>query len=272
MDLKQKANQIRQQVLEMIYKAGTGHIGGDLSETDILVALYYKYLNCSPELVDNPERDRFVLSKGHCVEALYCILADRGFIPQEDLATYSQFGSKYIGHPNNKINGIEMNSGSLGHGLALGVGMALAGRMDKRNYKTYVVMGDGELAEGSVWEAAMAAAHYKLANLIAIVDRNGLQISGTTEQVMAHGDLAGRFKAFGWHVLELADGNNMEEICGALESAQAYTEGPTMIIAHTTKGKGCPSIENNVAWHHKIPTEEQMATMRKELKAGEMHG
>ena len=271
MDLKAKATQIRAQVLDMIYNAGTGHIGGDFSETDILVALYYKYLNCSPELVNNPDRDRFVLSKGHCVEALYCILADKGFIPKEDIATYSQFGSKYIGHPNNKINGIEMNSGSLGHGLALGVGMALAGCMDKRCYKTYVIMGDGELAEGSVWEAAMAAAHYKLNNLIAIIDRNGLQISGTTEQVMAHGDLAGRFGAFGWHVIELADGNDMEQICAGIEAAQAYKAGPTVIIAHTTKGKGCPSIENNVVWHHKVPTEAQHEAMYAELKAGEQH-
>lgn len=272
MDLKKKAQQLRQQVLELIYKAGTGHIGGDLSELDVLVALYYKYLHCSPERVEDPDRDRYIQSKGHCVEALYCILADRGFIPQEDLATYSQFGSPYIGHPNNKINGIEMNSGSLGHGLSLGVGMALAAKMDKRSYKTYVLMGDGELAEGSVWEAAMAASHYKLDNLIGIVDRNGLQISGTTEQVMAHGDVGARFKAFGWNVIDIEDGNDMEQVCAALDSALAHTGEPTMLIAHTTKGKGFPSIENQAVWHHKVPTAEQFTAMQEELKAGEING
>lgn len=272
MDLQAKARQIRQQVVEMIYNAGAGHIGGDLSETDILVALYYKYLNCSPEKVADPDRDRYVQSKGHCVEALYCVLADRGFIPKEDLATYSQFGSHYIGHPNNKINGIEMNSGSLGHGLALGVGMALAAKMDKRSYKTFVLMGDGELAEGSVWEAAMAASHYKLDNLIGIVDRNGLQISGTTEEVMAHGDVGKRFRAFGWQVIDIADGNDMEQICAALDRAIVAKERPTMLIAHTVKGKGCPSIENKAAWHHKVPTAEQYANLQAELKAGEIHG
>lgn len=269
MYLEEKARQIRQQVVELIYRAGAGHIGGDLSEIDVLVALYYKYLNCSSQNAADPDRDRYVQSKGHCVEALYCILADLGFIPKEDLASYAQFGSPYIGHPNNKINGIEMNSGSLGHGLALGVGMALAARMDKRSYKTYVLMGDGELAEGSVWEAAMAASHYKLNNLIAIVDRNGLQISGTTEQVMAHGDVGERFRAFGWYVLDVADGNDMQQLCAALDEAVAYTAGPVMLIAHTVKGKGCPSIENKVTWHHKVPTQEQLTVMQAELKAGE---
>ena len=271
-ELQQKANYIRQQVVKLIYTAGCGHIGGDLSETDVLVALYYKYLHCSPELVDDPNRDRYIQSKGHCVEALYCVLADRGFIAEEDLATYSQFGSQYIGHPNNKINGIEMNSGSLGHGLALGVGMALAAKMDEKSYKTFVLMGDGELAEGSVWEAAMAASHYKLDNLVGIVDRNGLQISGTTEEVMAHGDVGERFRAFGWHVIDIADGNDMEQICAALDEAVAFTAGPTMLIAHTTKGKGCGSIENQAVWHHKVPTAEQYEAMQAELKAGEQNG
>jgi len=272
MNLQEKARQIRQQVVDLIYRAGTGHIGGDLSETDVLVALYYKYLNCNPDNTKDPNRDRYIQSKGHCVEALYCILADLGFIPAKDLSTYSQFGSPYIGHPNNKINGIEMNSGSLGHGLALGVGMALAAKMDKRSYKTYVLMGDGELAEGSVWEAAMAASHYKLNNLIGIVDRNGLQISGTTEQVMAHGDVGARFRAFGWNVIDITDGNDMEQICKALDEAIACDNAPTMLIAHTVKGKGCPSIENQAVWHHKVPTAEQLEFMQGELKAGEING
>ncbi len=270
--LESKAREIRIRTLQMIYRAKTGHIGGDFSEADILVALYYKYLRCSSAKTADPDRDRFILSKGHCVETLYNILADQGYFPEADLETYSVFGSRYIGHPNNKINGIEMNTGSLGHGLAVGAGMALAGMMDGRDYRVYVLMGDGELDEGSVWEAAMLAAHYRLRNLIAIIDRNGLQISGPTEEVMAHNDLALRWRAFGWNVLELADGNRMQDICQALEQAQACSDRPTVIIAHTVKGCGCPSIEDQTVWHHKIPAEQEYENMLKELKVGELHG
>lgn len=165
MNLVEKSYQIRQDVLDLVYNGKAGHIGGDYSVCDILVTLYYHVMNMSPEKVNDPNRDRFILSKGHSVESLYCILADQGYFPKEDLKTYSQFGSKYIGHPNNKINGIEMNSGSLGHGLPVAVGMALAGKMDQAPYRVYTVMGDGELAEGSVWEGVMGASHYKLDNL-----------------------------------------------------------------------------------------------------------
>ncbi len=267
--LQSKARDIRIRTLKMIYQAKTGHIGGDFSETDILVALYYKYLNAAPNRMDYPNRDRFILSKGHCVETLYNILADLQYIPETDLESYSSFGSKYIGHPNNKINGIDMNTGSLGHGLAVGAGMAMAGRMNDLDYRVYVVMGDGELDEGSVWEAAIFAAHYKLNHLIAIIDCNGLQISGPTKDVMEQSNQAERWQAFGWNVIDLADGNDMQSICKAFEQAQSCEDKPSVIIAHTTKGCGCPSIENKVAWHHKVPTEQEFEQMLQELKAGE---
>lgn len=264
MELQKKACDIRKTVVEMIHRAKTGHIGGDLSVTDILVALYYKQMNIGPDKVDDPDRDRFVLSKGHSVEALYAVLADKGFFPKEDLETYSQFGSKYIGHPNNKINGIEMNTGSLGHGLSVGVGMALAGKMDERNYRVYVVLGDGELGEGSVWEAVTAGAHYKLDNLTAFVDRNRLQISGTTEEVMAQDSQEERWAAFGWNVLSIP-GNDIDAINDAVDLAKRTKGKPTVIIANTTKGCGVSFIENQVGWHHRVPNDEEYAQALKEL-------
>lgn len=267
LDLQMKAKQIREELVKLIYNSGGGHIGGDLSETDILVALYYKYLRCAPNLINSPNRDRFILSKGHCVEALYCILADLGYFPKSDLENYSGFKSKYIGHPNNQVAGIEMNTGSLGHGLSLGVGMALAGKIDKRNYRVYVVMGDGELAEGSVWEAAMAASHYKLDNLIAIIDRNHLQISGNTENVMGQDSQEKRWSAFGWNTITI-NGNEVVEICAAIEEAQKNTGNPTVIIADTIKGFGCMSIENKADWHHKLPTAKEYELLLSEIRLG----
>lgn len=267
-DLKKKACQIRQDVLTLIHQAKTGHIGGDMSVTDILVDLYYKQMNVSPENIKDPDRDRFILSKGHSVEALYAVLADKGFFPKEELSTYSQYGSKFIGHPNNKINGVEMNTGSLGHGLSVGVGMALAGKMDKRDYRVYAVMGDGEMAEGSVWEAIMSAGHYKLNNLIAFVDRNRLQISGTTEQVMAQDAQEDRWAAFGWNVLSIP-GNDMEAIDGAVNIAKLTRDKPTVIIANTTKGCGISYMENQAGWHHRVPNDEEYAQGMEELKAKE---
>ena len=264
MELQKKACDIRKTVVEMIHRAKTGHIGGDLSVTDILVALYYKQMNVGPDKVNDPDRDRFVLSKGHSVEALYAVLADRGFFPKEDLETYSQFGSKYIGHPNNKINGIEMNTGSLGHGLSVGVGMALAGKMDEKSYRVYVVLGDGELGEGSVWEAVTAGAHYKLDNLTAFVDRNRLQISGTTEEVMAQDSQEERWAAFGWNVLSIP-GNDIDAINDAVDLAKRTKGKPTVIIANTTKGCGVSFIENQVGWHHRVPNDEEYAQAMKEL-------
>ena len=265
-NLKAKSFEIREHVLDVIYRAKAGHIGGDMSVTDILVALYFKHINVGPEKVNDPDRDRFVLSKGHSVEALYCVLAERGFFPYSDLETVSQFKTKYIGHPNNKINGIEMCSGSLGHGLPVCVGMALAAKMDKRDYRVYTVMGDGELAEGSVWEGAMAGGHYKLDNLTAIVDRNRLQISGCTEDVMTQDDQKTRWESFGWHAI-VCDGNDIDSLDKALTEAKATKGKPTVIIAETTKGYGVSFMENKAPWHHKVPNAEEYAAAKKELQA-----
>ncbi|ORU00183.1 Transketolase [Anaerovibrio sp. JC8] len=265
MNLEAKALDIRKDIVELIYSAGCGHIGGDLSVTDILVDLYYKQMNVDPDKMEDPNRDRFVLSKGHSVEALYCVLADRGFFDKKELFdTYSKYLSKFIGHPNNKINGVEMNTGSLGHGLSVAVGMAMAGKMDKRDYRVYAVMGDGEMAEGSNWEAVNAGAHYKLDNLTAFVDRNRLQISGTTEEVMNADDQEERWAAFGWNVISIP-GNNMEAIDDAVEEAKKTKGKPTVIIANTTKGCGVSFIENKAAWHHKVPTEAEYKQALQEL-------
>ncbi|MBR0260815.1 MAG: transketolase [Selenomonadaceae bacterium] len=264
MNLKKKAYELRKDVVEMIYRAKTGHIGGDLSVMEILVDLYYKQMNVTPENFKDADHDRFVMSKGHSVEALYAVLADRGFFPKEDLKTFATFGSKYIGHPTNKVNGIEMNTGSLGHGLGVGVGMALAGKMDNKNYRVYVVMGDGEVAEGSVWEAAMAGSHYKLDNLTAFVDRNHLQISGTTEQVMNQKSQEARWAAFGWNVISVP-GNDLDAIDNAVELAKKVKDKSTVIIAHTVKGWGISFVENQVGWHHHVPNDEEYQAALKEL-------
>ncbi len=267
-ELKVKAYELRQVVLDMIMKSGGGHIGGDFSVMDILVALYDR-MNISPENREDPDRDYFVMSKGHSVESYYAVLADKGFFPTEQVINeFSAFGSKFIGHPNNKLPGIEMNSGSLGHGLPVCVGIALAGRMDGRKNRVYTVMGDGELAEGSVWEGFMAGGHYKLGNLCAVIDRNGLQISGSTEQVMSHEDLEARVKSFGWHVV-WADGHDYGELNRALDQAQRTADRPTCIIARTVKGFGGGELmENKAAWHHHVPTREEYDVIRARLAAG----
>lgn len=250
----------------MIVEGKGGHIGGDMSVIDTLIMLYFKHMNISPENQDDPNRDRFVLSKGHSVEAYYAVLAAKGFFPMEEvIANFSKFGSKYIGHPNNKLPGIEMNSGSLGHGLPVSIGMALAGKMDKRDYRVYTVMGDGELAEGSVWEGAMAGGHYKLDNLCAVVDRNRLQISGCTEDVMAHDPLDKRWASFGWHVISV-NGNNMDELDRAFTEAKMVKGKPTVVIANTTKGFGSSVMENKASWHHKVPTPEEVEQIMKDLE------
>lgn len=225
-------------------------------------------MNISPENQDDPGRDRFVLSKGHSVEAYYAVLAQKGFFPMEEvIAQFSKFGSPYIGHPNNKLPGIEMNSGSLGHGLGVCVGIALAGKMDGADYRVYTVMGDGELAEGSVWEGAMAGGHYKLDNLCAVIDRNRLQISGSTEDVMAQDSQEERWASFGWHVISV-NGDQIQELLAAFEQAKQEKGRPTVIIANTTKGFGSPVMENKAAWHHKVPNEEEYAQIMKDLEAG----
>ena len=256
-NLKALSYDLRRTVVDMIIAGKGGHIGGDMSVMDILVELYFEQMNISPENQNDPNRDRFVMSKGHSVEALYAVLAAKGFFPTEKVvAEFSKFGSPFIGHPNNKLPGIEMNSGSLGHGLPVAVGMALAGKKDGRGYRVYTVMGDGELAEGSIWEAAMAAHQFKLDNLCAVVDRNRLQISGSTEDVMAHDSQQERWGAFGWNVITV-NGKDYKELKAAFDTAKTVRGRPTVIIAETVKGCGSPVMENKAGWHHKVPTDEE---------------
>lgn len=266
-NLKALSYELRKNVVDMIMEGNGGHIGGDMSVMDILVQLYFNDMNIGPDNMDDPDRDRFVMSKGHSVEALYAVLAAKGFFPIEQvIKEFSKFGSKFIGHPNNKLPGIEMNSGSLGHGLPVCIGMALAGKMNKKNYRVYTVMGDGELAEGSVWEAAMAGHQYKLDNLCAVVDRNRLQISGSTEDVMAHDSQEERWAAFGWHVINI-NGNDHAELAAAFAEARTVKGAPTVIIANTTKGCGSSVMENKANWHHKVPTAEEYDQIMKDLEA-----
>lgn len=249
---------LRKQIVDMIVAGKGGHIGGDMSVIDILVTLYFRQMNITPKNQEDPNRDYLIMSKGHCVEALYTVLAAKGFFPIEQvIREFSQFGSKFIGHPNNKLPGIEMNSGSLGHGLPVSIGIALASKMDRRSNRVYVVMGDGELAEGSVWEGAMAANMYHLDNLCAVVDRNRLQISGGTEEVMAHENLKERWIGFGWHVIVVEDGNDSDQIYAALEEAKTIQGKPTVIIANTIKGYGSLVMENKASWHHHVPSPEE---------------
>lgn len=263
--LENKATELRRMVFDMIYEAGSGHIGSDLSCADILTALYYEVLNIDPKNPEDSNRDRYIQSKGHAVEILWAVLADRGFFDKEELKTLSKFGSRLLGHPNNDVAGIEMNTGSLGHGLGVSAGMALAAKKDNKDYKVYTLMGDGELTEGSVWEAAILASHYKLDNLTAIIDNNGLQITGTNDDVMSTASLNEKFKAFGWYVIEV-DGNDIEELIKAFNS-NTKDNKPKMIIAHTIKGKGFSLSENKANWHHKVPTKEEYLKAQQEFDA-----
>ncbi|PAE20329.1 transketolase [Bacillus sp. 7504-2] len=263
-DLKKKAAEIRIRLFQMIHNAKAGHTGGSLSNTDILTVLYYHTMRHNPQEPKWDERDRFIASKGHSVESLWCILADLGYFPKSELETFSQFGTRLIGHPNNKVPGIEMNTGALGHGLPISVGMALAGKRDHKDYRVFCLMGDGEQAEGSIWEAAMSASHYKLDNLVGIIDRNSLQISGNTENVMGLDPLDKKWEAFGWHVVSI-DGNDIVSLMETFNSIP-YTEGkPTLIIANTVKGKGVSFAENAIGWHHRVPSDEELALAVKEL-------
>ena len=265
-NLKVLAYDLRRDVLDMIMAGKSGHIGGDMSVMEILVELYFDRMNVGPENWEDPGRDRFVMSKGHSVEALYAVLAEKGFFPIEEvIERYSKFGSPFIGHPNNQLPGIEMNSGSLGHGLPVSVGMALAGKMDRRDYRVYTVMGDGELAEGSVWEAVMAAHQYRLDNLCAVVDRNRLQISGNTEDIMGHDDLGERFGSFGWHVI-CVSGNDIDDLKRGFEEAETVKGRPSVLIANTTKGCGSPVMENKASWHHHVPTAEEYEQICRDLE------
>ena len=266
-ELTRKSYQLRRDIIEMMYNSKAGHVGGDLSVIDILTVLYFKTMNVAPEKKDDPDRDRFLLSKGHCADALYCVLGERGYYDvDEAIKTFSQFGSRFIGHPNTEVPGIELNSGSLGHGLSVAVGMALAARMNGQSYRTYVVLGDGEMAEGSNYEGMMAAGHYHLDNLCATVDLNRLQISGTTKEVMNSDSLADKFKDFGWHVINVEDGNNCSQLVEAYEKAETLKGKPTVVIANTIKGKGVSFMENQASWHHGVMTEEQYHEAVRELE------
>ncbi len=256
----------RKRLVEIVYNGGAGHIGGDLSCLNVMTALYFDVMNVNLEDPKMPERDRFVLSKGHCVEALYSVLEAKGFITKELTDTLGQFNSVLSGHPTIEVPGIEVNSGALGHGLPIGVGMAIAAKMDKQPWRTYVMMGDGEQGEGSIYEAAMAGSNYKLDNLVAIIDRNHLQISGNTEDVMKIDSVKERWTAFGWDVIEI-NGDSCEEILNAFHSID-YTNGkPHLIISHTTKGYGISYMENIAKWHHGMPNREQYEQAVNEISA-----
>jgi transketolase len=261
-ELKKQAGLRRLDVLEMVYASKAGHIGGSFSSMDVLVSLYYRLMDVSLIQAGDPARDRFVLSKGHCAEALYAVLADTGFIPKEELKTFTRFGTRLAEHPTKGIPGIEIATGALGHGLSAAIGMALALKMDGCPAHVYCLMGDGEQAEGSVWEAAMAAAKYGLDNLTAIVDRNRLQISGCTEDVMPCGDLKDKYQAFGWNTM-VCDGHAFDELLPALQTRAAGL--PTVVIAETVKGRGSPVMENIAEWHHQIPTAEEYEIIKADL-------
>lgn len=261
--IRAKSRAIRRHSVQMVYRAKLGHPGGDLSVADILATLYFGVLNVNPADPDDPTRDRFVLSKGHCTGALYSTLAERGFIRLEDLGTYMQPMSRLNGHPNrNYVPGVETNTGPLGHGLPVAVGIASAGQIDKAGYRVFVVVGDGELQEGSNWEAAMAASHRKLANLTLIIDRNGLQQGAPTEETSALEPLADKWRAFGWEVIEV-DGHDHAALLDVL--GRPGTDRPRCIIAHTHKGMGVSYMVDQVNWHHGIPNKEQYEIAMREL-------
>ncbi|MDD3195114.1 MAG: transketolase [Paludibacter sp.] len=263
-ELQIKAEEIRRRVIEIIYSAKGGHTGGSLSSVDLQTLLYFHVLNIDPQQPDMPGRDRFILSKGHSVEALYATLAARGFVSQETLDTYGQYNSPLAGHPTKKTPGVELNSGALGHGLSVGVGMAIGARMSGMHYRTFVLMGDGEQGEGSIYEAAMAAGHYQLGSLVAIIDRNTLQISGRTEEVMGLEPMRERWSSFGWEVQEV-DGNDMDALLATFGALDFRNQVPKLIIARTVKGKGVSFMEDGAKWHHGVPSEEQYKTAIAEI-------
>jgi len=263
--LKRKSLAYRRDILRIIKHAGAGHTGGSLSCVDILNVLYNRVLRIAPATAKAPDRDRYVQSKGHCVEALFVVLADRGFFPAAELETLCQYQSHFIGHPTRKVPGVEQNTGALGHGLPLSVGMAIGAKLDAADFRVFTLLGDGELAEGSNWEGAMAAAHYRLDNLTAIVDCNTLQISGRTRDVMNHEPLADKFAAFGWAVRS-ADGHSVSELTAAL--TQPWPVGqPGVVIARTVKGKGVSFMEDVGKWHHGVPSDQEYAQAMAEFDA-----
>jgi len=266
-ELQKKATQIRLDILEEVFSASSGHPGGSMSIAEILAFLYFHEMRIDPKNPKWEDRDRFVLSKGHTAPGLYAALAERGFFPTEDLKTFRHIDSYLQGHPDMKgVPGVDMSSGSLGLGVSTACGMALSAKVYNKDYRVYTVLGDGELAEGQVWEAAMFAAHYKLDNLTAFVDFNGLQIDGKITDVMNSTPIDEKYKAFGWHVIVI-DGHDLEQIEKAVEEAKATKGKPTMILCKTTKGKGVSFMENQAGWHGKAPNAEQYEQAVAELKA-----
>jgi transketolase len=264
-ELEKMARQLRRHVITMIATAGSGHPGGSLSAADIVTALYFKVMRHDPENPRWPDRDRFILSKGHVAPILYAALAECGYFPVEELSTLRKLDSRLQGHTDRTLTpGVEMSAGSLGQGLSFGIGVALAGRLDKRGYQVYVLLGDGECEEGQVWEAAMFAPHHRVDNLTAIVDHNDLQLDGRVCDIMGIEPLADKWRAFNWHVLEI-DGHDMSQILQALKEARKTKQRPTVIIAHTVKGKGVSFMENNVDFHGKAPTPQEAEIALKEL-------
>lgn len=263
--LQEKAKDVRIDIIRQIHSAGSGHPGGSLSAADIITYLYFAEMNIDPADPDKAGRDRFVLSKGHAAPALYAVLAERGYFPVETLLTLRKLGSILQGHPDKKkIPGVDMSTGSLGQGISAAVGMALADKIDANGARVYSVLGDGELQEGMVWEAAMAAAHYGLSNLTIFVDHNGLQIDGKNEDVITVAPIAEKFESFGWDV-QIIDGHDFEQIAAAVEKAKTVTDRPQAIVAETVKGKGVSFMENEAGWHGKAPNDEQAAQAVTEL-------
>jgi transketolase len=264
-ELERKANLIRSHVIRMTRSAGSGHPGGSLSSTDIISALFFKVMNHRSSDPNWEDRDRFVLSKGHAAPAYYAALAESGYFPIDELSTLRKLNSRLQGHPSkNKLPGVEMSTGSLGQGLSVANGMALAAKLDRKTYRIYCICGDGEMQSGQIWEAAMLGAHFELDNVTAFVDRNMLQIDGPTEKIMSIEPLADKWKAFGWHVIEI-DGHDMRQILDACDRAKDARSKPTMVIAHTVKGKGVSFMENALSFHGKTPNEEESKKALKEL-------
>lgn len=271
LELQKIANEVRKGIVTGVHSAKAGHPGGSLSAADIFTYLYFEEMNIDPKNPTDPDRDRFVLSKGHTAPGLYSVLAERGYFPKEDLKTLRHLGSYLQGHPDMKhIPGVDMSSGSLGQGISCAVGMALAGKMDHKDYRVYTLLGDGEIEEGQVWEASMFAGHRKLDNLVVIVDNNNMQIDGALDEVCSPDPIDKKFEAFNFHVIHVADGNDFAQLAEAFKEARETKGMPTAIIAHTLKGKGVSYMEGQVGWHGKAPNDEEYAIAMEELgKAGE---
>ena len=263
-EIKGKTREIRRLIIQMLEKAGSGHPGGSLSSTEIVCALFFRIMRHNPQDPKWPDRDRFHMSKGHCCPLWYAVLSECGYFPREELWNLRQLGALLQGHPDVHIPGIDIASGSLGQGLSVSLGMALAGKLDQKDYRVYCLLGDGEIQEGNVWEAAMAAAHYKADNLCAVLDYNGFQIDGKVEEVMGVEPLIDKWRAFGWHVISI-DGHELDQVVDAFEKAKTIKNRPTMIIAKTIKGKDVSFMENVVDFHGRSPTKEEAEIALKEL-------